>query len=264
MTARLNFILIAAFWVTMNVLLWRMEFGSHGSDTPVPMSLVWRKILTAPDASSLSVFQSGQRTGYCEFSTSVGQEMAALDADKPPPEGLLARAGFQIHVAGNFALGDFTNRVKFDGRASFLSTHQWREFNLKISSRVAVVEIHSLATNQTVHVKILNDGELMERDLKFDELQDPGALIRAFAGDFAGGMLAGLELPILPAAVADAPIWNVRRTRVTIGTEPVPVYELETRVLDQAIVIDVSTLGEILSVNLPGNLSARIDEWSRP
>ncbi|HEV2693745.1 MAG TPA: hypothetical protein VG347_12710, partial [Verrucomicrobiae bacterium] len=88
MTARLTFAGIAVFWVTMNILLWRMEYGTRGGDTPVPFELVWRKILTAPDASSLSVYQRSERMGYAEFSTSVGQSMAALDEDKPPPEGL--------------------------------------------------------------------------------------------------------------------------------------------------------------------------------
>ena len=264
MTNRLIFIAIAAFWVTMNVLLWRTEFGAHGGDTPVPLALVWHKILTAPDASSLSVFQNGQRTGYCEFSTSVGQEMAALDADKPPPEGLVSRAGYQIHLAGNFALGDFTNRVKFDGRASFVSAHQWRELTLKVTSRSTVVEIHSLATNQTVHVKITSDGGLLERDLSFADLQNPDALIRTFAGDFAGSLLGGMGFSALPPAGTAEPAWTARRTRIRIGAEPVPVYQIETRLLDQAIVVDVSTLGEILSVELPGNVSARIDEWTRP
>jgi hypothetical protein len=78
---------VATFWITMNVLLWRMEYGSQGGDMPVPLQLVWRKILTAPDASSFSVYQNGDRTGYCELSTSVGQQMAAMDDTKPPPEG---------------------------------------------------------------------------------------------------------------------------------------------------------------------------------
>ena len=84
------------------------------------------------------------------------------------------------------------------------------------------------------------------------------------AGDFAGGLLANLELPALPPAGTAASAWTATRTRVRIGTEPVPVYQLETRLLDQPIIIEVSTLGEILSVQLPGNVSARIDEWSRP
>ena len=32
MIPRVTFFLIAAFWVTMNVLLWRAEYGSHGSE----------------------------------------------------------------------------------------------------------------------------------------------------------------------------------------------------------------------------------------
>src|ERR1700679_3476466 len=119
MTARLTFLGITAFWITMNVLLWRNEFGSQGGDMPVPLQLVWRKILTAPDASSLSVYQNGKRTGFCDFSTSVGQAMAKLEEDTPPPEGGAARAGYQIHINGNMSLGDFTNRMHFDGHMKF-------------------------------------------------------------------------------------------------------------------------------------------------
>ena len=131
MYARLTFLGIAAFWVTMNVLLWRLEFGVRGGDTSVPPQLVWRKILTAPDASSLSVYQKGDRMGYCEFSTGVGQQMAAFDEGKPPPDGFTAHAGYQLHIAGNVSLGDFTNRLKFDGRARFDRFRQWEELDRK-------------------------------------------------------------------------------------------------------------------------------------
>jgi len=265
MLSRLTFFAIAIFWVTMNFLLWRAEFGSHADETPVPLELVWRKILTAPDASSLSVYQNGQRTGYCEFSTSVGQEMATMDADKPPPEGLVARAGYQVHLAGNVALGDFTNRLKFDGRIKFFSARQWRELNLKISSRNAVVEIHSVATNQMIHIKISDaGGEDLERDLTFSDLQNPNALLRAFAGNFADPLLGIIDFPeIAPDVAAQKIQLDARRIRVKIGTESVPVYRLETRVLDHPITADISTLGEILRVQLPGGIVARIDEWSR-
>ena len=265
MTARLTFLAITAFWLTMNVLLWRAEFGAHGDDTPVPFELVWRKILTAPDPSSLSVFQNGDRMGYCEFSTSIGQEMATLDADKPPPEGLAARAGYQVHLAGNVALGDFTNRLKFDGRIQFTRSRQWQELNLKITSRLAVVEIYSRATNQTLHVKMTSDGETTERDVAFADLQNPNALVRAFAGNFAGTLLGVVDLPeFAPASVADRLHWDARRTRVKIGTEAVPVYQLETSALGYTVTVDVSTLGEILRVRLPGGINAHIDEWNRP
>lgn len=261
MTARLAFLVIAAFWLTMNVLLWRAEFGAHGGDTPVPVELVWRKILTAPDASSLSVFRNGDRMGYCEFSTSVGQEMAALEEDKLPPEGLVKRAGYQVHLAGNVSLGDFTNRLKFNGRLRFDAARQWQEVNLKIASRLAGVEIHSLATNQTVHVKMTGDGVRMEHDFTFADLQNPTAILRVFAGNLAGAV----DMPDLASApVAGNLHWDARRTRVRMGTEVVPVYQLETSALGYAMTVDVSTLGEILRVQLPGGINAHIDQWNRP
>ncbi len=266
MTARLTFLAIVGFWLTMNVLLWRVEFRARGGDTPVPVQLVWRKILTAPDASSLSVYQNGDRMGYCEFSTGVGQQMATFDEDKPPPEGYVTRAGYQIHLAGNVALGDFTNRLKFDGRVQFNRAHQWAELTLKITSRQAVIEIHSLATNQTAHVKFSNEGALLlERDFAFADLQNPGTIVRALTGNLADGFWGAFDLPeILPDAAAQKIEWDARRTRVKIGTEAVPVYRLETSVLGRPVTVDVSTLGEILRIELPGDISARIDEWSKP
>lgn len=265
MAARVFFFVIVIFWVTMNVLLWRAEFGSHGGDTPVPVELVWRKILTAPDASSLTVFQGGDRMGYCEFSTSVGQEMSAVDADRPPPEGLAKHAGYQIHLAGNVAFDDFTNRVKFDGRLRFSSLREWQAVDLKVSSRQFTVEIHSLATNQTVHLKVSSDGGALERNLTFADLQNPSAVVRALAGggsDFLSGVF---ELPALTAAPAAQKLqWRASRVRVKLGSESVPVYRLETDLLGRNVTVDVSTLGEILRVELPGEFSARIDEWGKP
>jgi hypothetical protein len=265
-TARLTFLGIVAFWLTMNALLWRAEYGARGGDTPVPVQLVWRKILTAPDASSLSVYQNSDRMGYCEFSTGVGQQMATFDEDKPPPEGFISRTGYQIHLAGNISLGDFTNRLKFDGRVQFNRLREWQELNLKITSRQAVIDIHSLATNQIAHVKFSNEGiPLLERDLAFSELQDPTAIFRVLTGNLSGSFWDMFDLPdILPAASAQKIEWDARRTRVKIGSEAVPVYRLETTVLGHLITVDVSTLGEILRIELPENISARIDEWSKP
>ncbi len=265
MPARLTFIAIAAFWVTMNVLLWRAEFGAHTGGTPVSIQLVWRKILTAPDASSLSVYQNRDRMGYCEFSTSVGQEMASVDADRPPPEGLVKRAGYQIHLAGNVALGDFTNRLKFDGRVLFSPVREWREINFRVSSRAMIVEIHSLATNQTVHLKISGEGGALEKDLTFADLQNPNILLRTLVGNFADPLLGMVDLPDFSSpASAQKLEWRATRTRVKIGTEEVPVYRIETNFIGHTVLMDISTLGEILRVELPGNVSARIDEWGKP
>jgi hypothetical protein len=266
MIPRLTFLVITAFWIAMNVLLWRAEYGSHGAGISVPADLVWRKILTAPDVSSLTVFQDGHKNGFCQFSTSVEQAMAALDEDKLPPEGIVARAGYKIQFDGNVSLGEFTNRLNFAGRLQFSSARAWRELNLKLSSRLAVVEIHSVAADQTVHLKITSDGAIIEHDFTFADLQNPNTLLRALAGNFEGGPLGGLAWPAVPqtpAVLAGNLRWQAHHERLMLGREPVSAYRLETRVLDQPVVIDVSTLGEILRVELPGGISATIDQWGK-
>jgi hypothetical protein len=262
--ARVTFFFIALFWLTMNILLWQAEYGSHSGGIPVPVDLVWLKILTAPDVSSLTIYQNGQQSGFCEFSTSVEQEMAQLDENSLPSEGVLARAGYQIRLNGSTGFGELTNRVRFDGRLQFSSVRDWRELNLKISSRIATMEIHSLATNQNVHLKITTDGATVERDLAFADLQNPNALLHTFAGNFGGFDLpAASQIPNTPA-LAQSLQWQASRERLMIGREPISVYRMETQVLQNKIVIYVSTLGEILRVELPGGITAALDGWNKP
>jgi hypothetical protein len=266
MMARLPFFFITAFWVVMNILLWRAEYGSHGGEIPVPVELVWRKILTAPDASTLSIYQDGERNGFCEFSTSVEQAMANLDGDNPPPEGLPTRAGYQIHLTGNMGLDNFTNRLQFDGLLKFTTKRAWRELNLKFSTRTAEVDIGSDATNQIVHLQIIMDGAKIERNFTFADLQNPATLWRSLTGDFTGGLASGLALPV-PTTISSSFLqnihWHARRDRLKIGGEMVSVYRLETEFLQNRVVIYTSTLGDILRVELPGGIIARLDQWSK-
>jgi hypothetical protein len=267
MGSRILFIFLAAFWITMNVLLWRVEYGSPGTGEPVPVDLVWHKMLTAPDTSSLSIYQNGKRSGTCYFSTSVEMEMAKLDEDQPPPEGIVARAGYQIRLNGSTGLGNFTNRVGFDAWLQFSAKREWSELNLKLSTHTATVEIHSVATNQTVHLKITNDDGIIERDFTFADLENPGTLLSVYAGNFNDGLLGSLTLPVLPQSatvIAQNIHWEAHRDRLKIGSELVSVYRLESHVLDYAIVIYTSTLGDILRVELPGGLIATLDDWSKP
>lgn len=262
---RLTFLAITLFWLTMNVLLWRAEYGSHGGETPVPAGLVWRKILTASDVSSLSIFHNRERRGYCEFSTSIGQQMAALDDDKLPPAGLVANAGYQVQLAGKIAMGNFTNQVKFDGRVAFKNNREWKEFHFRISTPAIAVECYSQASNQLVHVKIRNDGETSEHDFSNADLHHPEVILRAFAGNVADSLSGMIELPGLPAAVApSAVVWDARRTRIKIGTELAPIYRLTTSLLGNEVTLDVSTLGDILRLKLPGGFSARVDNLGQP
>jgi len=267
MISRLTFLVIAVFWIAMNVLLWRAEYVSHGAGVRVPAALVWQKILTAPDISSLTVFQDGQRVGFCEFSTSIEQEMATLDEGKPIPETINTRAGYQIRFNGNVGLGDFTNRLTFNGLVKFSHRREWRELNLKVSSHFATAEVHSLVDEQNVQLTLTSDDISTVRVFSFDDLKDPNALWRAFAGNLGGGWADDLDLPAVlqtPAVSAPDIRWQAHLDRLAIGRELVPAYRLDTRVLDHPIVIYASTLGEILRVELPGGVIASFDQPGNP
>lgn len=266
MLARLIFLLITLFWLAMNWLLWRAEYESRGAGVRVPTALVWQKILTAPDISSLNVFQGGERTGFCEFSTRIEQEMAALDESDGMPKDINSHAGYQIHFNGNISLGDYTNRLMFNGHMEFSRDRQWREIDLKLSSHDATVQIHSLAGDQNVHLIIASDGLTNETVFNSGDLKNPNALWSSFMGNL-GGWTTGLDWPFDPqmsSTLAQHIHWEARLERLTLGGESVLAYRLDTRIFDQPIVIYVSTLGEILQVELPGGVTASLDQLGNP
>lgn len=265
MLPRLIFLLITIFWLAMNWLLWRAEYESRGAGIPVPTALVWQKILTAPDISSLNVFQGGERTGFCEFSTRVEQEMAALDESDVVPGNINSRAGYQVRFNGNISLGGYTNRLMFNGQIEFSRHREWRDMDLKLSSHDATIQIHSLAADQNVHLAIASDGTTNETVFRFADLQNPN-LWSSFMGN-PGGWTTGLDWPIDPqlsSVLAQSIHWEARLERLMLGGESVPAYRLNTRILDQPIVIYVSTLGEILRVELPGGVTASLDLPGNP
>ena len=57
---RLAFPVILLFWLVMNALLWRAEYGDTGRGSRVSNDIVLDKIFNAPDASNLRVSQNGQ------------------------------------------------------------------------------------------------------------------------------------------------------------------------------------------------------------
>ena len=101
----------------------------------------------------------------------------------------------------------------------------------------------------------------------FADLQNPNTLLRVLGENFGAGFWNGPDLPALPpstTALAGNIPWEASRDRLMMGREAVSAYRLETRVLGQPVVIHVSTLGEILRVELPGGISAVLDQWGKP
>ena len=148
MFGRVVFILVTAFWITMNVLLWRSEFGSGKKvGSAVPIATVWQKILTAPDDSSLEIWRHGQRIGRCRWVANVGDETATgkVTPNEFEPEGQVSQpTGYSIDFEGTFAVAELDNRLRLNFHAEFSTNHHWREFTLRGGVKPALWEMHSL------------------------------------------------------------------------------------------------------------------------
>jgi hypothetical protein len=270
MLSRVAFALITLFWVTMNFLLWRSEFGGPNHLGPVvPVERVWQQMLTAPDNSSLEILHHGQKIGFCRWAASVGDEPAQEKAsgDEVPPEGMVKRlSSYRINFDGNVAVADFKTRLRFDLELKLAANHAWNEFNLRLNLRPDAWEIHSAAAEQTIRLKTMDEQGRSERVFKFSDLQNPDALLRELGAPPGLGLLTGLGG--LPGSKAVPPLalglrWEARNDSVTIGHASVRAYRLQAGLLDRyRITIFVSRVGEILRVELPDEIVLVNDQLS--
>jgi hypothetical protein len=267
MLARLAFLVIALFWLAMNLLLWRAEFGSRTLGmSAVPAELVWEKVLTSPDSSSLSVFHHRRKIGFCHWITRVGEEWAEVDEANLPTGTPAGTRSHRLRLEGSALTPDLTNRVRFDGTLNVDARHAWQELEARLSVRLSTWQIHSLAAEQTLQLTAQDDGNRFERTFTFSELRNPGALLAGWLGPEAGHWLPPGIWPAAaqnPGALGVGVKWEAFEDTLWIGHTPTRVYRLQTRLLDRySIRLIVSRVGEILRVELPDELLLTNDQFS--
>ena len=266
MLSRAVLLVLAAFWLTMNVLLWRAEYGGHpGLGSSVPAHLVWEKLLTAPDSSSLAIYRHGQRIGYCHWITGIGQTLARPNSSGAPPEGMVPNiANYHLELEGNLFVAGPAERLRFDTQLILGADQQWREFDLRLNMRPGMWQVHSSAAEQRVRIAWQDHGDKFERVLTFADLQHPEALLQEFGGPIALAMWSGLGLQ--PAnAPKSQPSWRVdweaRLESIRLGHSSVRAYRLEAHLVDRfAVVVFVSRAGEILRIELPDQIMLTNDQ----
>jgi hypothetical protein len=262
MFTRITLLLSATFWLTMNYFLWRSEYGGPDHQgSPVPTEVVWRKILTSPDNSSLDILHHGKKVGYAQWAVSERSEPAggSNDAGGPAASGRAGTpSGYRLSLEGSVAPDTGVERIHLDLNVLLTADRKWQELDLRVNQRENVLAIRTRAAERIVHLSTENGGEKLERVLTFDELQNPRALADAFDVPVPAELLAIPDWPsdaqagVSPLRALD---WRAGSDRINIGHTSARAYRLQTRVLDRwQIVILVSPVGEILRVELP-------DEW---
>jgi hypothetical protein len=250
--SRAVFILVAVFWVTMNVLLWQTEFGSRKSGGAVPVPIVWEKILTAADDSSLTVFHNDKLVGACHLQTEVGEEWSRIGDENMPAGRPVKSRGYHLRLDGSVVVPELTNRFRFEGEMKLDKKRAWQSVSARLTMRPLTWQIDSVAAEQSVHFILEGGPNPLDMVLRFSELQNPAALSLKLLGPVAGDFAeeAGLTGTTRPAALGVD--WDAHEDSIRIGRTAVQVYRLHTRLMDRyEINALVSRAGEILRVDLP-------------
>jgi hypothetical protein len=260
MLGRLCFALIVLFWVAMNVLLWQAEFGpGRELGSAVPERMVWERILTAPDDSSMEIRRNGRRIGYCRWlPTPSGASLdRRLGQAESRPEGMVREiSGYTVSLEGNVLIQEPSVHFKFNLQAQLATNRTWLTFTLQLAVRPSTWEIQANATNETVVLRWAEGKASWERTFTFAELRDPRMLLSEFEGPAALALTGLVSSWPKPGEASLAPAWQARTDWLKVSGARVRAYRLEAPLWDRhRIVIVINRVGEIMRVELPGGLS---------
>ena len=259
MRSRLIFLGVTVFWLAMNYSLWQSQYGGHSLfGSALPAEVVWDKILTAPDNSSLDIYDHDVKTG-------VGRWTAGL-ADSPlisskilaadyRPDGLgLKPSGYTLNLEGRL-LYKKTMNVKYEIAFALDTNKVWQDFVFHASTRGRSWDVHALAGEEKISLKVVDGGNSLDKTWSFAELREPQSLFGEIGGSFALGVL-GMNQS-LPGVGARTIEWEAHEDRIKLGGAFARVYRLDAYILTQRVEIYVSQAGEILRVDLPRQISLR-------
>lgn len=261
MWSRFLFLVIAAFFILMNVLLWRAEIANRNKPGPlVPVATVWHRIMTAPNSSTLEIQHKGEKIGLLHWIPSVA-EAARKDKLAPVemPEGMVGSpVSFDLDCNGNVYLGA-EPRLRFNFDLKLSTNYSWQEFGLRLNMRPAYWELLSVSSNQTISFKMDDGLRRAQHVWTFKDLRHPERIVRDIAGPVVPGLISMIGGPLNPNEIAQAASrlhWEARNERLLMGNARVRVYRLRLRLIDgYEVKVLVSPIGEILRVDLPDDFT---------
>ena len=258
-----SLVFIALFWVLMNGLLWRSEFGSGSKVAArVPPSSVWEKILTAPDDSSLSININGKKVGYLRIHPRVNETGVDSKITNPNEiEGIVRHVSeYNFQVEGSLVAEMIGRSVRFDSESVFDPEFSWQRFRAEANIRPNRWEIKANATDREVWLQSTDGESEWIHSFPFEDLRHPQRLLRQVESPILATLLPQVLSTVASTNTTAASLalglkWETRMEWLHIGRSRVRIYRAEAKLLDQyRIVVLVSRVGEILRIELPGEI----------
>jgi hypothetical protein len=269
MRSKIFFAAIVVFWLAMNFLLWRSQAGAHSKiGSAIPAEIVWDKILTAPDNSSLDIYDHDKKIGFVQWVAKVGSASQALNqslAEDYAPDGLMPQpSGYELNLEGNTSVFS-SNRVRLEMHLRLSTNETWQDFRLTAKMRPMIWDIHAIAAARKIMLKVNDDGGIWQKTLKFSDFEHPESLLEEFGASDALGFAGAATLPLEKEAITQAAAgltWEAHEDWMKFGHSKVRVYRLETTFFGQHLYIFTSRVGEILWVEAPNKLTLRNEAFS--
>jgi hypothetical protein len=269
MRSKICFLAIVSFWLVMNYLLWRSQWGPHSRiGNAVPVEVVWDKILTAPDSSALDLYDYEKKIGVCHWLANVGSSPLGLNhnlSQDYSPDGLVEQVtGYSLTFEGNALLPD-SNHLRFEASLNLSTNRAWRDFHLRVSLHPTVWDLRAAAAEEKLTLRVSQGGGSWQKTVGFADLCNPEALLGdlgpASALGFLGGSTPALSQESLSRAAAGLE-WQAHEDWMQFGHSKVRVYRLETDFLAQHVFVFISRVGEVLWVEFPNKLTLRNEAFS--
>jgi len=259
MASRLTVAVLGVFWAVMTVLLWWAEYGPmRFKGTPVAPEMVWQKVLTSPDSSSLAIIHRGERIGFCHVVATVAG-VAGTGKVSPPPEGMVRHVGgYQLDATGSLHPPDSDLRLRFSIRLLLTPEHEWSALQVELVSRPTTIEASVEFEQGLLNLSVNNPELRFQRSLRLAEVGSAEALIQEILGPVATFIPDlspfSLEAVSLPGLGLDLE-WVAATDQFKFRQASVPAYRLSARLFeDSSVVLIISRAGEILRVELPDDM----------
>jgi hypothetical protein len=264
MRSRIYFLAVLTFWLAMNGLLLRSQWGAHSRiGSAVPPEVVWEKILSAPDTSSLDIYDHSNKVGICHWIANVGNSPLASNkilADDYAPDGMEEQVtGYSLTLEGNATLSK-SNRIRFEANLELAGNRAWRIFHARVSMRPRVWDVRAAAASEKLTLKVEDGNGNWQRTFHFSDLRHPEAIWSDMGGTALLGMLAGAGLEPSKeslTSLAGSLEWQAHEDWIQIGHNKARAYRLETVILGQHFYLFTSRVGEILWVEFPDKITLR-------
>ncbi len=252
MAGRFTFIAITAFWVVMNVLLWRAEFG-RGRETLAELrpDVVIDRLLNAPDISTLQVFHHGAVIGTLGWKPSVNAATNAPDGAAALPEGMIDRASYSVDADLTLNGELPTDRWRIASHLELDGNKVWQEWTVRVQQRPASWELVARQGQDEVVLRFEEGKERWEKRFSLRELANPRSVLGPYAMLLPGPVAKGLGQFDATAAQKSFQ-WRASNDWLRVGRSRVRVYRLTASLFaNLEMVVYLSRAGEILKVQLP-------------